>query len=305
MKNSVMTKLSPFLYNATKETQPTFRLKLTANDQGTIVLCGLKLGQVDLSSSVINDPRIFREEIWENVSSVESTLMEATRILTQDRQLSIPSDENSGSRYCDEFEGHFANFLASISTMIQPDMAGSYVSFSALICDSCEGEIINYRQRTVSPIIYYHCDLCEYGNFDLCVACYESEGVRCLAGHDHTMRETTGLSMYLPKTPAVMDVLKKYSAAGDENTLHGVMTTGFPHSAFFKTSQDLRGSTSDLVQPGDIAVLLFGSQVPFILRREGGRHRLIADCYIDGMMDGEGIDLWKNGKLQEQEFEIC
>lgn len=41
---------------------------------------------------------------------------------------------------------------------------------------------------------------------------------------------------------------------------------------------------------GDIAVLILGARVPFILRPTAkGRHRLIGECYIHGIMDGEFV----------------
>lgn len=58
------------------------------------------------------------------------------------------------------------------------------------------------------------------------------------------------------------------------------------------------------MRPGHIVVILFGSQVPFFLRKHGSVYRLVGDCYVQGLMDGEAIDMWKNGELDSEEFKI-
>jgi hypothetical protein len=44
----------------------------------------------------------------------------------------------------------------------------------------------------------------------------------------------------------------------------------------------------DLVETGDICCIIFGAQAPFLLTpAKEGRHKLVSDCYIHGVMDGE------------------
>lgn len=43
------------------------------------------------------------------------------------------------------------------------------------------------------------------------------------------------------------------------------------------------------VTEGDRTCLLYGGQVPFILRREGRYHLFKGECYVHGLMDGEGM----------------
>jgi hypothetical protein len=56
--------------------------------------------------------------------------------------------------------------------------------------------------------------------------------------------------------------------------------------------------------PGDIVCVLYGAQVPFVLRptetSNGTKYRLVGECYLHGMMDGEGLQLNK----PEMDFEI-
>jgi hypothetical protein len=41
-----------------------------------------------------------------------------------------------------------------------------------------------------------------------------------------------------------------------------------------------------------------------ILRRRGSAYRLVSDCYINGLIDGEAVDMWQNGELELKSFEI-
>ena len=48
---------------------------------------------------------------------------------------------------------------------------------------------------------------------------------------------------------------------------------------------------TEYVKSGDFVALIKGSQVPFILRRQGdGQYQLIGEAYVDGIMDGEAMD---------------
>ena len=59
------------------------------------------------------------------------------------------------------------------------------------------------------------------------------------------------------------------------------------------------------IEPRDIVMILFGSRVPSVLRKHGLVYRLGgSDCDVQGLMDGEAIDIWRNGKLKSEEFEI-
>ncbi|KAH8701245.1 hypothetical protein GQ44DRAFT_717897 [Phaeosphaeriaceae sp. PMI808] len=52
--------------------------------------------------------------------------------------------------------------------------------------------------------------------------------------------------------------------------------------------------SSEHVKQGDVVALIRGAQVPFILRRQsGGRYRVVSEAYVDGIMDGEVVDISK------------
>jgi hypothetical protein len=74
---------------------------------------------------------------------------------------------------------------------------------------------------------------------------------------------------------------------------------------FFITSNGLMGMAPPHVQEGDLACVLLGAQVPFLLRRGNGFYTLVGEVYIrSGYMYGRAIDEMESGKLEVQEFEI-
>ena len=60
-----------------------------------------------------------------------------------------------------------------------------------------------------------------------------------------------------------------------------------------------------VMRPGDIVCVLFGAQVPFILRRKDSRYQLVGESYVHGIMHGEAIEMMEDGELEKQTFSIC
>lgn len=62
----------------------------------------------------------------------------------------------------------------------------------------------------------------------------------------------------------------------------------------------------DFVKPGDAVCILFGGQATFLLREaESGMYEMIEDCYINGLMDGEAMKEYEEGKHVKTTFRIC
>ncbi len=77
------------------------------------------------------------------------------------------------------------------------------------------------------------------------------------------------------------------------------------HRRFFVMSNGLMGMAPPHVQEGDLACVLLGAQVPFLLRRGDGFYTLVGEVYIsNGYTYGRAIDEMEAGKLEVQEFEI-
>lgn len=70
----------------------------------------------------------------------------------------------------------------------------------------------------------------------------------------------------------------------------------------FATEDNFLGTGVPGMQVGDILCIIYGASCPQILRevKGTGNHLLIGECYVPGLMHGEGLDLG----LPEQEFTL-
>lgn len=58
-------------------------------------------------------------------------------------------------------------------------------------------------------------------------------------------------------------------------------------------------------EPGDVVSVLFGGEVPYILRADGTESlSFVGESYIHGLSNGQAIDAWKNGEFREQVFSL-
>ncbi|KAL2279732.1 hypothetical protein FJTKL_13124 [Diaporthe vaccinii] len=58
------------------------------------------------------------------------------------------------------------------------------------------------------------------------------------------------------------------------------------------------------VKEGDVLCVLFGGATPYILRRHGSSWLLVGECFVHGMMFGEGIEMLERGEVEEMSFDI-
>lgn len=66
------------------------------------------------------------------------------------------------------------------------------------------------------------------------------------------------------------------------------------HARFFTTDRGYAGLAPRGVQKGDKVVLFHGGAVPFLIRPNespGGTYKLVGECYVHGIMHGEGLKL--------------
>ena len=75
---------------------------------------------------------------------------------------------------------------------------------------------------------------------------------------------------------------------------------------FFITDQGYMGIGSHLVEPGDKVCVLFGGSTPYIVRPTSipDEYLFLGECYVHGLMDGEAIKLWEEGKVKSQRFQL-
>ncbi|KAH8669541.1 hypothetical protein BGZ60DRAFT_37163 [Tricladium varicosporioides] len=64
------------------------------------------------------------------------------------------------------------------------------------------------------------------------------------------------------------------------------------------------GLVPDRTETGVLICVLFGCDVPVVLRQKAGRYIFIGECYVRGLMHGEAIETLKQGNAEEERFEI-
>jgi len=95
----------------------------------------------------------------------------------------------------------------------------------------------------------------------------------------------------------VMEVDERRDATYIENELRWLS-----NGSIFITKNGRIGIAprGDLVEVGDVCCIIFGTTVPFLLTpTEEGRHKLISECYIHGVMDGEIMEQFGQGDLSK------
>lgn len=71
------------------------------------------------------------------------------------------------------------------------------------------------------------------------------------------------------------------------------------------TEKGYLGMAASRTQKGDLVVVLFGCNIPVILREGGeGNFEFVGECYVDGFMDGEAMVLI-NGESGLKERSFC
>jgi hypothetical protein len=157
-------------------------------------------------------------------------------------------------------------------------------------------------------VISYSCGLCKSGDFDLCFSCH-SKGVIC-GGTDHVVRPRHSTALwYQHDEQDEVTLLEHRAAGGSSGSGEGCFRTlrdSLICRTWFLTSRSHVGCGPALMQVGDVVAVLFGARVPFVLRQQqDGRYRLIGDCYVHRMMDGEAIRGCIGGELEGKMFELC
>ena len=70
---------------------------------------------------------------------------------------------------------------------------------------------------------------------------------------------------------------------------------------FFASKKGYMGVAPLMAEVGDMICILYGAQVPFLLRPRDDHYLLVGDCYVHGIMEGQAMD-WKD--TTEQDFEL-
>ena len=78
-----------------------------------------------------------------------------------------------------------------------------------------------------------------------------------------------------------------------------------PQRRLFVTSKGYYGLGVTDIQAEDGVLILLGSKMPPVARRNGKHHLLVGEAYVHGIMNGEDIVDMECGKLMAADFELC
>jgi hypothetical protein len=70
---------------------------------------------------------------------------------------------------------------------------------------------------------------------------------------------------------------------------------------FVTTNTGYLGLAVEAAEKGDIVAIILGCHFPVLLRAHEDHYRVIGECYIHGLMDGEAMNS-ADAAYQEEEF---
>lgn len=62
------------------------------------------------------------------------------------------------------------------------------------------------------------------------------------------------------------------------------------------------GIVHKVVRTGDVVVHLVGGSIPFVLRPINGLWRLVGECHVYDVVEGQVIEEWKNSGKSAENF---
>ncbi|CAI6337710.1 unnamed protein product [Periconia digitata] len=285
------TNLLPFLYDAAKDTTPVLQPTIQKN---IISLQGLNLGCIIEKSTVLR----FQDQqayLPGEHQDIKCSLLEMSTMITQDRWQEDIDLEDAAERGSKAIEVQFADFCTYALNLMDELQQDSYLPVYSTWCNICGHDIVPSHTAILELPTQYKCY--DYtSDLEMCTSCYE-DGKHCPCTKRPTKTGTT-TSLWLPYTAKVMEILRNHANGNGRRFLRTAMVM-MRDRAFFYASHRWKSVGYQQIEPGDTIAVLFGSRVPFILRKvesevENG-YRLIGDCYIHGLMDGEAIQMWKDG----------
>jgi len=106
----------------------------------------------------------------------------------------------------------------------------------------------------------------------------------------------------LPRPGAVSPEIKELAETGDGFKWGHEATLITRYRGFAITRRGWFVVGPDIMEAGDVVVVLYGGRTPFLIRRRaGGTWMLVGECYVHGMMNGEVFEL---EGIEEEEFVI-
>ncbi|GFP51981.1 heterokaryon incompatibility protein 6, OR allele [Trichoderma asperellum] len=121
--------------------------------------------------------------------------------------------------------------------------------------------------------------------------------LQALSGSGHLASSGTGV---------LTNLLAKMAMGGNSDLYVALARNFCLNRTFAVTSHGRLGIAPAGTREGDEIAVIFGGEVPYVLRRLDGdtSYHFIGESYVYGLMGGEIIATWKRGELTEEVFEL-
>ncbi|RGP69553.1 Heterokaryon incompatibility protein [Fusarium sporotrichioides] len=107
----------------------------------------------------------------------------------------------------------------------------------------------------------------------------------------------------IPDEASEFDYSEVYSCYDRTAQRRRFMTTANGYMGW--APDNIYGLESEQTISGDLIAVLYGCSTPIIIRPHGHQFRVIGEAYVQGLMDGEAMDLVNSGKLERVSLEFC
>jgi Heterokaryon incompatibility protein (HET) len=286
-----------FLYNASGGYEPQPR---TFTNLTLLGLGGLVAGTVTRTSTniILSDEKVSQVEEISHGTDL-SELQEISRLFVRDCWQ--PEDNWLQEDICRTFAqstAHFEDFCAFLSERLQKNLGPTFVSLHGKWCDVCMTRHVTSPASGLDEVIeILHCEICS--DFDMCISCHRS-GHTCPGQHELYSRPIPSMICHLDEQTRSM--LEEHKGTGNSKRFDTGVRQSFDGRCFIKLDNGLLGVAPDTTCAGDLVVVFFGGRVPFILRQHESHHVILGECYVHGIMDGETISSWYEGRLEAKDF---
>jgi hypothetical protein len=106
----------------------------------------------------------------------------------------------------------------------------------------------------------------------------------------------------IPHDALLLDYSNAYEAAKGSSQAQRLVVT--ENSRIGWVSDNSAGGTKDQVQSGDLFCILFGCSTPIVMRPHADGFIVLGEGYLQGMMEGEALQMVKDGVHYVQDFKI-
>ncbi|GKU06402.1 heterokaryon incompatibility protein or allele [Fusarium langsethiae] len=106
----------------------------------------------------------------------------------------------------------------------------------------------------------------------------------------------------IPDEASEFDYSEVYSCYDRTAQRRRFMTTANGYMGW--APDNIYGLESEQTISGDLIAVLYGCSTPIVIRPHGHQFRVIGEAYVQGLMDGEAMDLVNSGKLERVSLEF-